>query len=108
LFLGTWRLRDAAGPESELDALAEDELIDFAARFMPELDTKSAERLSGIGGFTRDGLPIVGRMPDLPSVCFAVGLGGRGLALAPVVAERVVDLLLHDGDPGLFAVSRFD
>jgi glycine/D-amino acid oxidase-like deaminating enzyme len=107
LFLGGWGLCDAVEPESESDALAGHGLLDFAAQFLPEVDVESMERVSGVGGFTRDGLPIVGRLPDLPSVCFAVGLGGRGLALAPIVAERVVELLLQDGESGVFAASRF-
>ena len=107
LFLGRWGLCDAVEPESQSDALEGRGLFEFAAQFLPEMDVESMERVSGLGGFTRDGLPIVGRLPDLPSVCFAVGLGGRGLAMAPIVAERVVDLLLQDGDPGLFAASRF-
>jgi glycine/D-amino acid oxidase-like deaminating enzyme len=107
LFLGGWGLCDAVEAEGGSDALAGCGLSDYAAQFLPEMDVESMERVSGVGGFTRDGLPIVGRLPDLPSVCFAVGFGGRGLALAPIVAERVVDLLLQDGDPGIFAASRF-
>ena len=51
-------------------------------------------------------LPLVGVLPDLPRACFAVGLGGRGLAWAFVVAERLVELALHDADPGLFSAVR--
>jgi glycine/D-amino acid oxidase-like deaminating enzyme len=45
-------------------------------------------------------------LPDLPRAYFAVGLGGRGLAWAFVVAERLVELMLHDADPGLFSAVR--
>jgi gamma-glutamylputrescine oxidase len=57
-------------------------------------------------GFTPDGLPLVGRLPDLPQAYFAVGLGGRGLAWAFVLAERLVDLMLRGTAPGILAADR--
>ncbi len=51
-------------------------------------------------GFTPDGLPLVGRLPDMPQTYFAVGLGGRGLAWAFVVAERLVRSMMQNTDPG--------
>ena len=67
---------------------------------------RDADRWSGIMGFTPDGLPLVGSLPDLPRVYFAVGLGGRGLAWAFVVAERLVELMLNDTDPGILSAAR--
>ena len=66
----------------------------------------SVSRSSGVMGLVPDGLPLVGVLPDLPRAYFAVGLGGRGLAWAFVVAERLVELMLHDADPGLFSAVR--
>jgi glycine/D-amino acid oxidase-like deaminating enzyme len=66
----------------------------------------SVSRSSGVMGLAPDGLPLVGVLPDLPRAYFAVGLGGRGLAWAFVVAERLVELMLHDTDPGLFSAVR--
>jgi glycine/D-amino acid oxidase-like deaminating enzyme len=57
-------------------------------------------------GFTPDGLPLVGRLPDLPQVYFAVGFGGRGLAWAFVVAEQLAALMLHDESPGALSATR--
>ncbi len=95
LLLGGWQR------ETDGDGLAE-----FVARHFPEVNLLTAEQRSGVGGFTGDGIPLVGRLPDAPNVHFAVGLGGRGLAWGLVVAERVTSLLLHDTDPGLLAASR--
>jgi len=53
--------------------------------------THNVSRRSGTMGFTPDGLPLVGQLPDLPQVYFAVGFGGRGLAWAFVAAERLVE-----------------
>lgn len=48
----------------------------------------------------------LGRLPDLPAVCLTVGLGGRGLSWAFVVADQLTDLMLHDADPALLSVAR--
>ncbi|NLF02526.1 MAG: FAD-binding oxidoreductase [Anaerolineales bacterium] len=104
--LGTWPPLDGSEIEQDPDWLAEEELRQFAGRHLPDVDWQHAERRSGSGGFTRDGLPIVGRLPERPSVGFAVGMGGRGLSLSPVVADRVVDLMLHDADPGPLSAER--
>ena len=47
-------------------------------------------------GLTPDGLPLVGQLPEMGQVHFAVGFGGRGLAWAFVVAERLTKLVLYD------------
>ena len=78
----------------------------FASSYFPEIETRDADRWSGIMGFTPDGLPLVGSLPNLPQVYFAVGLGGRGLAWAFVVAERLVELMLRDTDPGILSAAR--
>ncbi|MEE8391428.1 MAG: FAD-dependent oxidoreductase [Anaerolineae bacterium] len=110
LLLGSWRRprspsqeRNAgAGPETELDDMVHDGLLRFALRHFPDVNVKArnASRWSGVMGFTPDGLPLVGRLPDLPQVYFAVGLGGRGLAWAFVVAERLAESMLQNADPG--------
>jgi gamma-glutamylputrescine oxidase len=94
------------GREIELGDVVRDGLTRFATRHFPEVDARSTSRWSGVMGFTPDGLPLVGRLPDLPQVYFAVGLGGRGLAWTLAVAERLVELMLHDADPGFLSAAR--
>ena len=110
LLLGGWqrpRLSDRGrNRETEMDDVVQDELIHFASRHFPDVDLHGADRRSGIMGFTPDGLPLVGSLPDLPQVYFAVGLGGRGLAWAFAVAERLVELMLRDTDPGVLSAGR--
>ena len=112
--------------------MLQERLAGFASRYFPEVDLHtishspgemglalqtaglwsggsgevSVSRSSGVMGLAPDGLPLVGALPDLPRAYFAVGLGGRGLAWAFVVAERLVELALHDADPGLFSAVR--
>jgi len=89
------------------DALQED-LLRFASRHFPEVETRIAHRRSGLMGFTPDGLPLLGRLPGLPQVYFTVGLGGQGLAWTFVLAERLVELMLNDADPGPLSATRLD
>ncbi|MFQ6100357.1 MAG: NAD(P)/FAD-dependent oxidoreductase [Anaerolineae bacterium] len=110
LLLGGWRRPHSSGQEekqaAELGDVVQDGLTRFASRHFPEIETHDADRWSGTMGFTPDGLPLLGSLPDLPQVYFAVGLGGRGLAWAFVVAGRLVELMLHDADPGILSAVR--
>lgn len=106
LLLGGWRRPQPPGQENEPDDAVRDGLLRFASRHFPEVETHSVSRWSGVMGFTPDGLPLIGQLPDRPRVHFAVGLGGRGLAWAFVVAERLVALLQHGTDPGLLSAVR--
>jgi glycine/D-amino acid oxidase-like deaminating enzyme len=91
---------EAACMETVPDDEARDELVRFASRYFPEAAIDDARRWSGLMGFTPDGLPLIGRLPDLPQAHFAVGFGGRGLCWAFIVAERLAQLILHDSDQG--------
>lgn len=72
----------------------------------PEVTAPVARRWAGIMGFTPDGLPLVGTLPDKPSVGFAVGFNGHGLALGAGTAERAVDCLLNGVHPGAVSADR--
>ena len=110
LLLGGWQHQRPAsqgsGQGAGLGDVVQSRLVRFAARHFPEVDAADAGRWSGVMGFTPDGLPLVGRLPGLPQVYFAVGLGGRGLAWAFVLAERLVELMLRGADPGILAPDR--
>lgn len=108
LLIGGWRRpapRSAVAQADPGDPLR-DGLARFVTRYFPEVETRAAERRSGTMGFTPDGLPLVGWLPHLPRVYFAVGLGGRGLAWAFVAADRLVELMVHDTDPGILSAAR--
>ena len=77
-------------------------------RYFSDVTGRITHRWSGVMGFSRDALPLVGRLPDLPRVAFAVGFTGHGLGLGLIGARRAVDLLLHDTDAGLISARRFD
>ena len=61
-------------------------------------------------GFTADGLPLLGRYPDVPGLTLAAGFNGGGFSWAGIVGQVVADLV--DGaDPGFdlapFGPDRF-
>ena len=106
LLLGGWRRPCSQTQEAEMGDVVRDGLLRFALRHFPEIERRSVSRWSGVMGFTPDGLPLVGQLPGLPQAYFAVGFGGRGLAWAFVVAQRLVELMLHDTSPGVLSAAR--
>ena len=104
LLLGSWHHSHPLSQtkEIEFDDVVRDGLLDFASRHFSDVQIKAhdADRWSGVMGFTPDGLPLIGRLPDIPQTYFAVGLGGRGLAWAFVVAERLVRSMMQNTNPG--------
>lgn len=60
-------------------------------QLLPGLDFSIEQRWSGIMGFTDDKQPVVKRIDE--QVAVAVSCNGMGVALAPVIAEKLADLL---------------
>jgi gamma-glutamylputrescine oxidase len=71
----------------------------------PDVNAPVERRWAGIMGFTPDGLPLIGTLPDKPDVGFAVGFNGHGLALGSGAAERAVNLLLRDHSTDSAAIA---
>lgn len=78
----------------------------YLRRFFPEVDSPIDRRWAGIMGFSVDGVPLVGTLPDMPRVGFAVGFTGHGLAFGAGTAERAVDHLLNGAHPGAVWAGR--
>lgn len=79
----------------------------YTARYFPELaKVPIAYRWAGTMGFTADGLPIAGGLPDLPNVYFCVGFNGHGMGLGVMVTERALALMLEGRDTGIFSARR--
>ncbi|MBA3867721.1 MAG: FAD-binding oxidoreductase [Anaerolineae bacterium] len=78
----------------------------YLHRHFPDIEAPIERRWAGIMGFSVDGLPLVGTLPDQPRVGFAVGFTGHGLALGAGTAERAVDMLLKGASVGAVDVAR--
>lgn len=94
--------------EDRTNQPVQQELEDYMRRYFPDVDKPMARRWAGIMGFSVDGLPLVGTLPDKPRVGFAVGFTGHGLAMGAGVAKRAVNRLLHGTSAGAVDVSRLD
>jgi glycine oxidase len=65
---------------------------------------------AGLRPATPDGLPILGRDPDLEGLVYATGHGRHGILLAPLTARLVADLVIQGeaaADLTPFSVARF-
>ncbi|MBA2290296.1 MAG: FAD-binding oxidoreductase [Chloroflexia bacterium] len=70
---------------------------------------------AGIMGFTADGLPLIGRYPELQHLTVVAGFNGNGFSWALAVGEIVAGMLsgetvevdLSPFDPGRFATEGF-
>jgi glycine/D-amino acid oxidase-like deaminating enzyme len=69
------------------------------------------ERWSGTMGFSPDGRPVVGPVPDHPDSVFATGFTGHGMGygfrMGRLLAQRIGGTQRPDGYD-LFSASRFD
>jgi len=54
------------------------------------------EARAGLRPATPDGLPMIGALPDLPTLVFATGHYRNGILLAPLTAHLVERFMLDD------------
>jgi glycine/D-amino acid oxidase-like deaminating enzyme len=80
----------------------------FLFHHFPEVDLSKLDYRTEVMGFTPDGLPLLGTLPGLPQVYYAVGFAGRGLSWASVAAEQLVEAMLNDADLGLLSAERLE
>lgn len=72
----------------------------------PDINASIDRRWAGIMGFSIDGLPLVGRLPEMNNVGFAVGFTGHGLSTGAVIAERAVDMMINGTSAGIVDAGR--
>lgn len=94
--------------EDRVNVLVQSELERYMQKYFPDVDKAISRRWAGIMGFSVDGLPLAGTLPNKPRVGFAVGFTGHGLALGAGVAKRAVDLLLHGEHAGAVDARRLN
>jgi gamma-glutamylputrescine oxidase len=66
----------------------------------PDVTAQVDRRWAGTMGFSADGVPLVGTLPDCPRIGYAVGFTGHGLAFGAGCAERAVDHVLTGANVG--------
>lgn len=75
-------------------------------RFPDIAGTPIDHRWSGLMAFTADGLPLVGELPPLPNVYFAVGCNAHGMGYSFSLSKLLVEVALDGASAGVFAAER--
>jgi D-amino-acid dehydrogenase len=111
--------RVAAGATREVNsgftvtttAIGVREVLDEALRVAPGLATgKLLEVRVGMRPYTKDRLPVLGRVPGIDGVLLAAGHGPTGLQLGPFSGKVVAEMAqgqVPDVDLAPFSVTRF-
>jgi glycine/D-amino acid oxidase-like deaminating enzyme len=74
---------------------------------LPAFHAGIAHRWAGTFGWTDDGLPFIGRVPECPGLWFAMGYGGNGITFSVVAARLLREAYLGGVDPDA-ELFRFD
>jgi gamma-glutamylputrescine oxidase len=93
--------------EDRLNPRVQAKLDEYLARRFPDVAAPVARRWAGIMGFSVDGLPMVGTLPGMDRVGFAVGFTGHGLAMSAMTTKRALAKLLHGTPAGAVDAERF-
>lgn len=88
---------ELTGTERGVDARRVDAIIAAARRAMPRFGSRRIlDVWRGLRPCTPDGLPVIGRVPDLENAVLATGHGMWGLQLAPVTGRLVSAIVAGD------------
>lgn len=83
-------------------------LHDFVRKYLPQFkDSKVTHRWAGIMGFSADGQPMIGSLPNNPQIFFLGGFTAHGLGLAFHTAEKLVRLIWGESIPDFISARRF-
>lgn len=112
VLIGGFRNADVekeVGYSDEVNPLINKKLEGFLKDHFPLLQkTKIAYRWSGVMGFSSDGYPLVGSLPEDPRIFFSVGFTAHGLGFTFKLGEVVCDLILSGKGPGIFSSRRLE
>lgn len=100
--LGGWRNLDPGAEVGTADVLHEGiqaKMEAFIRRFPQIAEIPVTHRWSGIMGFSRDGLPLVGPAPGAPGALAAVGFTGHGFGFAWLAGEALAQVVLEGRHP---------
>jgi glycine/D-amino acid oxidase-like deaminating enzyme len=108
LLFNAWPVRYETPAAGADDKSAEIDLLRFVGRHFPEATNRLAWRGSSVVGSSQDGLPLIGALPHLPQVFFAVGLADCGLSLAFAAADLLSGLIVRGAEPALLSARRLE
>jgi hypothetical protein len=112
LLIGGFRQMEKAtevGYSDHVTDIIQDSLHHFVKTYLPKLaEAKVTHRWGGVMGFAKDGEPLVGSIPDDPSIFFAGGYTGHGIGLAFNTAKTLVDSIFGREIPSWISARRFN
>lgn len=83
-------------------------LHNFVMTHLPQYkNAKVTHRWSGVMGFSKDGEPMIGSIPDDPQIFFAGGYTGHGIGLAFHTGKCLTDLVFGREIPSWISARRF-
>ena len=96
------------GYSDEINPIIHEKLESFLHEHFPTLRRKRIDyRWSGVMGFSADGYPMVGSLPEDPRIFYNVGFTAHGLGFTFATGELTAKLLLQGKSPGIFSGRRF-
>jgi glycine/D-amino acid oxidase-like deaminating enzyme len=111
MLIGGFRQMEKAtevGYSDHTSDLIQQNLEAFIREHIPALkEKKITHRWGGVMGFSADGQPMVGALPDDPQIMFHGGFTGHGLGLAFHTAKCVVDSMFGRDIPNFVSAKRF-
>ncbi|MEZ0391683.1 MAG: NAD(P)/FAD-dependent oxidoreductase [Pseudobdellovibrionaceae bacterium] len=111
LLIGGFRQMEKAtevGYSDHVTEVIQNSLHQFVVTYLPKLaEAKVTHRWGGVMGFAKDGEPMVGSIPDDPSIFFAGGYTGHGIGLAFHTGKTLVDSIFGREIPAWISARRF-
>lgn len=111
LLIGGFRQLEKAtevGYSDHTTDVIQNALHDFVQKHLPRFASQTVtHRWSGIMGFSKDGQPMVGSLPEDQQVFFLGGYTGHGIGLAFNTAKCLVDLVYGRDIPRWLSARRF-
>jgi glycine/D-amino acid oxidase-like deaminating enzyme len=96
------------GYSDHITDVIQNALHDFVKTYLPVLkDKKVTHRWSGVMGFSRDGQPMIGALPEDNQVYFAGGYTGHGMGLAFHTGKCLTDMIFGRDVPKWLSARRF-
>lgn len=110
LLIGGFRQLEKAtevGYSDHVTDVIQNALLHFVQEHLPQYEGKKiTHRWSGIMGFSKDGQPLVGALPDDNQIFFLGGYTGHGIGLAFHTAKCTVDLIFGRSIPRWLSARR--
>lgn len=96
------------GYSDHITEVIQNALHDFVINHLPQYTDKMVtHRWSGVMGFSRDGQPLVGALPEDNQIFFCGGYTGHGIGLAFHTAKCLVDGMFGRSIPSWLSAQRF-